>query len=74
MTAITDRNLKNARCCKEGCANLAEYELRPLTPTARADDETHACLQHIKDLLTDAAAHEVVRLIAPGDASVSVYR
>ena len=64
-------NIK-AHCCKVGCDALAEYEVRPIT--GRADDETLSCAEHIPDMLTDAVAHEVVRLVEPGNTSIAVYR
>lgn len=63
---------KNAKCCKIGCTKLAEYEVRVVG--GRMEDETLSCADHIPDLMTDATAHEIVKLIAPGDVSVAVYR
>lgn len=61
-----------AKCCKIDCDRLAEYEVRVAGGTQ--EDETHSCLAHIPDLMTDAVVHEVVRLAAPGDVSTLVYR
>ena len=64
--------MTNLHCCKIDCKKLAEYEVRePLNPAP--ENYVHSCLEHIPDLMTDAVVHEVVRLVAPGDAT-PVYR
>jgi hypothetical protein len=59
-------------CCKIDCKELADYEIR-IGGDMRGEQDTHACLVHIPDLMTDAIVHEVVRLVAPGDPT-PVYR
>ena len=64
---------REAKCCKIGCDKLAEYEVREIGAADPNTSYTHSCTEHIPELLTDAIVHEVVRLVAPGDAS-PVYR
>ena len=49
-----------AHCCKIGCERPAEYEVRVVGGSV--EDEAHACLEHIPDLMTDAVVHEVVKM------------
>ena len=63
----------DAKCCQPGCDRLAEYEVREIGAADPHTSYTHSCTEHIPKLLTDAIVHEVVRLVAPGDAS-PVYR
>jgi hypothetical protein len=44
-------------CCKIGCGKKADYEIHDGTP-----EYTHACLEHIPDLMTEAKQHNIFTL------------
>lgn len=50
---------KKLHCCAVGCDNDADVEIRH---GSAPDDFTHACTEHIGDLLTDEYQHTITWL------------